>query len=192
MSNCGCQPCGITSIAKKIYIGGPYNNDGQKFVQNKIATFLQAYGFTTYLPQRDGLDIQKVYNKLILQGKTAAEAQVLAPQIVYQYEIFNLAKCALVVGNVNEVDSGSSAILSAAFSMCMPIILYKDSNTWYDNIFEIDPTLLTLTTFPIVRKIVNLLPAITAALPKKDCKCISQAMQNVIKAGSMINKSTYK
>ena len=92
MSNCGCQPCGISTIPKKIYIAGPFNNDGQKFIQNKIATFLQAYGYTTYLPQRDGLDLAKVIAKLISEGKTIAEANILGPQIVFQYEIFNLAK----------------------------------------------------------------------------------------------------
>lgn len=188
---CGCQPCGVSTIPKKVYIGGPFNNDGQKFLQNKIATFLQAYGYTTYLPQRDGLDLAKVTAKLISQGKTVAEANAQAPLLVYEYEIYNLVKCAIVVENMNEPDAGASAILAAASSMNMPIVYYKDSNTMYSPTSELDPFLASLNTGAIVRKIVNLLPAVVAALPKKDCKTISQAMQDVIKAGAQINKNTY-
>lgn len=189
MSNtvCNCGP-------RTIYVGGPYYNDAERKEQERIARNLQQNGFLTYLPQRDGLDINKVITVLISEGKTAAQASELASQMVFQYEVYNLIKCAAIVVNSNEVEpeSGTVTIASVAFSACMPVILYKDDIRTFSTVLNLNPMYNSIKTVPVVTKIYDLPAAINTALPKKDCKCISIALQNVIKAGSLINKSKYK
>ena len=56
-NNCCCKP------KKRIFVGGSFYNNAEKTELTKIAVMLERNGYCTFMPQRDGLQINKVVNK---------------------------------------------------------------------------------------------------------------------------------
>ncbi len=197
MSNksCVCQntcqtTCQIIKICPviKVYVAGPNFNNAERTEQLAIATILERNSFSTYLPQRDGLEISKVINKLIAEGNSREVAERDAQYLVFQFDIFNLMKCQAIVSNVNytEPDAGTVSVTAIAWASCMPVILYRDDLRVHTNLSELSPHVFSLTNNPIVRKRRDIPKGVRDALPKKDAKCISDAVREAMRAGAEI------
>lgn len=182
-----CQIIKICPVIK-VYVAGPYNNSAERTEQLAIATILERNGFSTYLPQRDGLEINKIINKLIAEGKTREQAETEAQTILFQFDVYNLMKSQAIVSNINgtEPDADTVSLTSIAYATCMSVILYKDDLRVYTNLSEINPHVFGLTTNPIVRKRRDIPKAVRDALPKKDGKCITDSVRETMKAGAEI------
>jgi len=171
-----------------VYVAGPNFNNAEKTEQLAIATLLERSGFCTYLPQRDGLEVSKVINKLIAEGRTREQALDEAQRIVFQFDIYNLMKCQVIVSNINytEPDAGTVSVTAIAYASCMPIVFYRDDLRVHTDLSEVSPHVYSLTTNPIVRKRKDIVKGVRAALPKKDAKCISDAVRETMRAGAEI------
>jgi nucleoside 2-deoxyribosyltransferase len=192
-----CQTtCQIIKICPviRVYVAGPNFNNAEKTEQLCIATILEKNGFKTYLPQRDGLDLNRVVNKLIAEGRTREQAEAEAPRLVFQFDVYNLMKTQIIVSNMNycEPDPGTVSMTAIAYASCMPVLIYRDDIRVFTPVAEMDPHVSSLTTFPIVRKRRDIACAVRDALPKKDAKCISEAVRETMTAGAAIIPGRFK
>ena len=101
----------------KVYCAGPFFNQGEKDEMAKIASTIEECSHTTFLPQRDGLELSK--------GAMPYDIFCLDT-----YEV--LVDCDMVVANLNGrvPDEGTVAEAAMAFGNSRYVILYKsDSRT---------------------------------------------------------------
>ena len=124
---------GQTSKPKPIYCSGPMFSPGDKSDQLAVATALEHAGYTTYLPQRDGLEIGKMMDLLkkpIIEATFFTKAVMLVQKAGFTMDVYQLlAGCRAVVFNMNGrvPDEGSVMEAATAFGAGMPIVVYKDT-----------------------------------------------------------------
>ena len=118
---------------KPIYCSGPMFSPGDKSDQLAVATALEKAGYTTYLPQRDGLEIGKMMDLLkkpIIEATFFTKAVMLVQKAGFTMDVYQLlAGCRAVVFNMNGrvPDEGSVMEAATAFGAGMPIVIYKDT-----------------------------------------------------------------
>ncbi|MEA2418477.1 MAG: hypothetical protein QOE60_683 [Thermoleophilaceae bacterium] len=115
-----------------VYCSGPMFSHGDKWEQHAIATALEDAKFTTYLPQRDGIEVGKVMGLLnhpMLEGTTIAQHVMLqVRKWVFALDMFQLLeRCQSLVFNLDgrTPDDGSVVETSAAFAAGKPIVIFK-------------------------------------------------------------------
>ena len=114
-----------------VYCAGPMFSVGDKEEQAAIASALDAAGYTTYLPQRDGIEVGRVI-ALVKHPETAPklveEAMSKVRQWVFALDVYQLlGRCQSLVFNLDgrTPDEGSVVETSAAFTSGKPIVIYK-------------------------------------------------------------------
>ena len=112
----------------KIYCAGPLFNDLEREMMAKIATALEEYGFTTYLPHRDGFEFAELSPALIKTGVEPQKVQDLLNKIIFNFDIYNLLACDATVFNMNGrvPDGGSIVEASVTWACGHPLVIYKD------------------------------------------------------------------
>jgi nucleoside 2-deoxyribosyltransferase len=115
-----------------VYCSGPMFSHGDKWEQHAIATALEGAKFTTYLPQRDGIEVGRVMGLLnhpMLEGTTIAEHVMLqVRKWVFALDMFQLLeRCQSLVFNLDgrTPDDGSVVETAAAFTAGKPIVIFK-------------------------------------------------------------------
>lgn len=115
-----------------VYCSGPMFSVGDKGEQQAVATALEAAHFTTYLPQRDGIEVGRVMGLLnhpMLEGTTIAEHVMLqVRKWVFALDMYQLLeRCDSLVFNLDgrTPDDGSVVETAAAFTAGKPIVIYK-------------------------------------------------------------------
>jgi nucleoside 2-deoxyribosyltransferase len=114
-----------------VYCSGPMFSVGDKREQHSIAKALEAAGFTTYLPQRDGIEVGRVMalvNHPLLEGPIADSIMLRVRKWVFALDMFQLLKrCQALVFNLDgrTPDDGSVVETAAAFTAGKPIVIYK-------------------------------------------------------------------
>jgi nucleoside 2-deoxyribosyltransferase len=126
-SNASPPPAG-----SPVYCSGPMFSHGDKWEQQAIATALEHAEFTTYLPQRDGIEVGKVMGLLnhpMLEGTTIAQHVMLeVRKWVFALDMFQLLeRCQSLVFNLDgrSPDDGSVVETAAAFAAGKPIVIFK-------------------------------------------------------------------
>jgi nucleoside 2-deoxyribosyltransferase len=93
----------------------------------RLAQALEAAGFETFLPQRDGLErfiIGRINSRLNTAGTRA-----LVHRAVFALDVFEIVeRCAALVINLNGrvPDEGACVEAGIAFAAGKPVVLYKD------------------------------------------------------------------
>jgi nucleoside 2-deoxyribosyltransferase len=115
-----------------VYCSGPMFSHGDKWEQQAIATALEDSKFTTYLPQRDGIEVGKVMGLLnhpMLEGTTISQHVMLeVRKWVFALDMFQLLeRCQSLVFNLDgrTPDDGSVVETAAAFTAGKPIVIFK-------------------------------------------------------------------
>ena len=115
-----------------VYCSGPMFSLGDKREQHGVAKSLEGAGFTTYLPQRDGIEVGRVMGLLnhpMLEGTSIAEHVMLqVRKWVFALDMFQLLeRCQSLVFNLDgrTPDDGSVVETAAAFTAGKPIVIYK-------------------------------------------------------------------
>jgi nucleoside 2-deoxyribosyltransferase len=104
---------------------------GDKWEQAAVAAELEAAGYTTYLPQRDGIEVGKIMqliNHPLLSGKIADEIMLAVRKWVFALDMYQLLeRCQSLVFNLDgrTPDDGSVVETAAAFVAGKPIVIYK-------------------------------------------------------------------
>ena len=115
-----------------VYCSGPMFSHGDKWEQQAIATALEHAKFTTYLPQRDGIEVGKVMGLLnhpMLEGTTISQHVMLeVRKWVFALDMYQLLeRCQSLVFNLDgrSPDDGSVVETAAAFAAGKPIVIFK-------------------------------------------------------------------
>jgi nucleoside 2-deoxyribosyltransferase len=114
-----------------VYCSGPMFSVGDQFEQASIAAALESAGYTTYLPQRDGIEVGKVMqlvNHPLIEGWLADKIMLLVRKWVFALDMFQLlSRCQSLVFNLDGrvPDDGSVVETAAAFTAGKPIVIYK-------------------------------------------------------------------
>jgi nucleoside 2-deoxyribosyltransferase len=101
-------------LEKPIYIAGPLFTPAERSYLEELATALEAAGFQTYLPHRDG-------------GLAPADRR--NTRALYDSDIRALGACSIVVAVLNgtDVDSGTAFEIGYAVARGLPVLgLYED------------------------------------------------------------------
>jgi nucleoside 2-deoxyribosyltransferase len=115
-----------------VYLAGPMFSAPETKAQLQIANKLQAEGFDPYLPQRDGIEVAAVMEKirfpLFASPQDVLEVTQFARKLVFALDVFQcLDRCAAVVFNLDGrvPDEGSIMEASLAWTANKPVVLYK-------------------------------------------------------------------
>jgi len=112
-----------------VYISGPMFSVADKWQQRAIKHTLLSAGFTTYLPQHDGIEVGSLMAS-VNQANTSQVAPVIAfvRTIVFAMDMYQLlGPCKSLVFNMDGrvPDEGSVSETAAAFVAGKPIVIYK-------------------------------------------------------------------
>src|SRR3954447_19767601 len=116
-----------------VYCSGPMFSVGDKSEQQAISDALTAAGFSTYLPQRDGIEVGRVMqmvNHPLLKGVIADKIMLEVRKWVFALDMYQLLdRCQALVFNLDgrTPDDGSVVETAAAFTAGKPIVIYKSS-----------------------------------------------------------------
>ena len=116
-----------------VYCSGPMFSIGDKREQHAVAKSLEAAGFTTYLPQRDGIEVGRVMalvNHPFIEGRIADDIMLEVRKWVFALDMFQLLeRCQSLVFNLDgrTPDDGSVVETAAAFTAGKPLVIYKTS-----------------------------------------------------------------
>lgn len=114
-----------------VYCSGPMFSDADKGQQALIAAELEAAGYETYLPQRDGLEVGKLMgaiNSPLMMATAGTELMLKLRQAVFALDIYQLLeRCPSLVFDMDGrvPDEGSVVETAAAFAAGKPIVIFK-------------------------------------------------------------------
>ncbi len=115
-----------------VYCSGPMFSVGDLNEQAQVAATLEAANFTTYLPQRDGIEVGKVMGDinsgLDLPMSEILEIMTFVRKIVFALDVYQLVeRCQSLVFNMDGrvPDDGSVVETAMAFAAGKPIVIYK-------------------------------------------------------------------
>lgn len=133
---------------------------------NQIASALEQSGHTTFLPQRDGIELSKLHYELS-KGSPPPDASLKLFSIgIFAFDAFQLLESSdAVVANLNGrvPDEGTIVEAALAWYAGKPVVLYKNDDRSFiaggDN-----PMLLGLGSFRLTTKIKAIPEALSCAL----------------------------
>lgn len=117
----------------RVYCAGPLFNQKEQEEMADIANALEEAGFSTFLPQRDGLELTKCVEHLVSLGLSATEANSLMAEAIFALDVYQvLEECDILVANLNGrvPDEGTVSEAAMAWARGKPVVGYKsDSRT---------------------------------------------------------------
>ena len=116
---------------KKIYFAGPLFNQGEKDFNLKITNVLEEYGYTVFLPQRDGIEAA------LLEGKTEEELT----EMIFAKDISELMKSDIVFINIDgrTPDEGACVELGIGYTSGKRCYGFKTDTRSVETSIEVNP-----------------------------------------------------
>jgi nucleoside 2-deoxyribosyltransferase len=106
-------------LSEKIYCAGPLFTDKEREEMTEIATALEALGFMTFLPHRDGLEFRPLVRILQSRGVEQERATVLWNQAIFALDAFSvLVDSQALVLNMNGRVPDEGAVAEASMAWC--------------------------------------------------------------------------
>ncbi|HTU02084.1 MAG TPA: nucleoside 2-deoxyribosyltransferase [Candidatus Sulfotelmatobacter sp.] len=115
----------------RIYCAGPLYNRAEREEMAEIAQTLEAAGFHTFLPHRDGFLASDVHRELLRGGYDPREAAHIVGRAVFWLDTFEVVtRCQGLVMNMNGrvPDEGAAAEAAMAWTTGKSIVLYKSDS----------------------------------------------------------------
>ncbi|OHB66622.1 MAG: hypothetical protein A2V70_00785 [Planctomycetes bacterium RBG_13_63_9] len=162
---------------KKIYCAGPLFTNKEREEMAELASALERAEFSTFLPQRDGLELTKCTDWLVCSGMSQQEAGQLMACAIFALDMFQvLHGCDALVANLNGrvPDEGTVSEAAMAWSRGKPVVGYKaDSRTAFGG--QDNPLVAGLFQFKLCHTIDEAVQAVDGVLAKgvvsHDCPC---------------------
>jgi nucleoside 2-deoxyribosyltransferase len=116
-----------------VYCSGPMFSIGDKSEQRCLASVLESAGYTTYLPQRDGIEVGRIMQLVdhpLLDGRIADAIMLEVRKWVFALDMYQLLeRCQSLVFNLDgrTPDEGSVVETAAAFAAGKPIVIFKST-----------------------------------------------------------------
>lgn len=112
----------------RVYCAGPLFNAAERAEMDSIARTLEAAGFSTFLPHRDGLEFARLKPELEKLGASVDEAAHILDRAIFSLDTYQLLeRCDAVVVNLNGrvADEGTVVEASLAWHAGKPLVLFK-------------------------------------------------------------------
>jgi nucleoside 2-deoxyribosyltransferase len=152
----------------RIYCSGPLFNAEEVGGMSAIARMLEAAGFATFLPHKDGLEAYVLRMADMPTPKPLAGIRRRIGRAIFSLDVFELLeRCAAVVCNLNGrvPDEGMIVEASLAYAAGRPLVLFKDDVrapfSGYDN-----SMLTSLVKGRIINNIKDIPAAVREALSR--------------------------
>ncbi|PJZ44927.1 nucleoside 2-deoxyribosyltransferase [Leptospira brenneri] len=119
-------------MSEYIYCSGPMFSPEELSTMATIAATLEAAGYKTYLPQRDGIEVAKVMaliNTPIISGEIFRDIMIFVQKAVFAMDVYQVVeRCNATVFNMNgrPADDGSISETGISFATGKPIVIYKN------------------------------------------------------------------
>jgi len=112
----------------RVYCAGPLFNEKEKEEMAEIAQALERHGFEVFLPQRDGLELSKCVQSLVLSGFDRQSVSDTLSKAIFALDVFQVVEeCDAIVVNLNGrvPDEGAVAEAALAWYAGKTLIAYK-------------------------------------------------------------------
>jgi len=112
----------------RVYCAGPLFNNKEKEEMEDLAGALEAEGYETFLPQRDGLELAGLLHVLTARGTEAAQAARILSRAIFALDVFQVIEaCNVIFVNLNGrvPDEGAVAEAAMAWSAGKTVVGYK-------------------------------------------------------------------
>lgn len=146
----------------RVYCAGPLFNAAERAEMESIAHTLEAAGFATFLPHRDGLEFARLKPELEKLGASVEEAAQILDRAIFSLDTYQLLeRCDVVVANLNGrvADEGTVVEASLAWHAGKPLVLFKaDARSMLSG--SDNPMLIGLGDFQVVDQVAALPQAV--------------------------------
>lgn len=146
----------------RVYCAGPLFNAAERAEMDSIAHTLEAAGFATFLPHRDGLEFARLKPELEKLGASVEEAAQILDRAIFSLDTYQLLeRCDVVVANLNGrvADEGTVVEASLAWHAGKPLVLFKaDARSMLSG--SDNPMLIGLGDFQVVDQVAALPQAV--------------------------------
>ena len=142
-----------------VYCAGPHYNPEEKYGMEQIARMIEASGFRTYLPHRDGIELGPPVEAFEFLARAHFASEV--------YQATRRSSAVLFNMNGRVPDEGAVFLSSLAYMTGKPVFLYKNDNR---SIFHGNDNSMILglsTNFHTVKKLNR--------IPKELCRILNKA-----------------
>ena len=112
----------------KIYCAGPLFNEAEREDMTAVAHALEAGGFDTFLPHRDGIEMRLCKERLTENGMKPEEASKLLSLLIFCMDVYQVLEgCDALVMNLNGrvPDEGAVSESAIAWTNGKPVVAYK-------------------------------------------------------------------
>ncbi len=150
----------------QVYCAGPLFNKPERQEMAHIAKVLEDAGYSTFLPQRDGLEFARVLPDLATALGTQAEVQDVLARAVFSLDVYQLLSVSdAVVANLNGrvPDEGTVVEAALAWYAGKALVLYKSDERSL-MLGSDNPMLRGLADFQYVQEVETIPDRIAAAL----------------------------
>jgi nucleoside 2-deoxyribosyltransferase len=138
----------------RVYCAGPLFNSLEQSEMREISFELEKQGISTFLPQRDGLELSKIIDYIIDIVDSPEKASRILERAIFSLDTFYVLNCDALVLNINGrvPDEGAMVEAGIAWASGKPVVIYKnDSRTLINGIDN--PMILGLSNFEIISDI---------------------------------------
>ena len=109
----------MTPDKARVYCAGPLFNAKEQEEMRELAEALEAAGYATFLPQRDGLELTKVVEVLMEQGMEPGLASDVTARAIFALDVYQVIdQCEAIVVNLNGRVPDEGAVSEAAIAWC--------------------------------------------------------------------------
>ncbi|WCM23708.1 nucleoside 2-deoxyribosyltransferase [Paraburkholderia bryophila] len=162
----------------RVYCAGPLFNAAERAEMASIAHTLEAAGFATFLPHRDGLEFARLSPELEKLGASAEEAAQILDRAIFSLDTYQLLeRCDVVVANLNGrvADEGTVVEASLAWHAGKPLVLFKaDARSMLSG--SDNPMLSGLGDFQVVDQIAALPLAIRESVERDHARRVEKTL----------------
>ncbi|ASL46970.1 hypothetical protein bAD24_III06230 [Burkholderia sp. AD24] len=162
----------------RVYCAGPLFNAAERAEMASIAHTLEAAGFATFLPHRDGLEFARLSPELEKLGASVEEAAQILDRAIFSLDTYQLLeRCDVVVANLNGrvADEGTVVEASLAWHAGKPLVLFKaDARSMLSG--SDNPMLSGLGDFQVVDQIAALPLAIRESVERDHARRVEKTL----------------
>ncbi|MDR6444022.1 nucleoside 2-deoxyribosyltransferase [Paraburkholderia terricola] len=171
----------------RAYCAGPLFNAAERAEMDSIARTLEAAGYATFLPHRDGLEFARLKPELEKLGASADEAARILDRAIFSLDTYQLLRrCDVVVANLNGrvADEGTVVEASLAWHAGKPLVLFKaDARSMLGG--SDNPMLTGLGGFDVVDRLSALPQAVDEAIARDRARRVEETLNRGAEIASL-------
>ncbi|MEN8506432.1 MULTISPECIES: nucleoside 2-deoxyribosyltransferase [Paraburkholderia] len=171
----------------RAYCAGPLFNAAERAEMDSIARTLEAAGYATFLPHRDGLEFARLKPELEKLGASTDEAARILDRAIFSLDTYQLLRrCDVVVANLNGrvADEGTVVEASLAWHAGKPLVLFKaDARSMLGG--SDNPMLTGLGEFDVIDRLSALPQAVDEAIARDRARRVEETLSRGAEIASL-------